>query len=1395
MTADNENTDSQTSRPRAPRPWYVKALLWAAGLVSAAGAALALLLTFAFAVVYSNLPPIDALTDYRPKIPLRVWTTEGLLIGEFGEERRDFIAVADMPDLMKKAILAAEDDRFYEHHGVDYAGIARAAASNFVSGRRGQGGSTITMQLARTFFLSSERSYVRKFYEIALAYKIESSLSKDRIFEVYANQIFLGQRAYGFAAASQVYFGKKLKDLTVAEMATLAGLPVAPSAYNPFVNPKRAKNRQQYVLARMLDLGYIDRPTYDAALAQELKPRTSNVAASETPRTRIHAEFAAELARQLVYEVFRDETYTRGLNVTTTIRQADQEVAYAALRRQVLEYDRKYGYRGPEAFIDLTGEPATRDQQIEDAIVEALESPNLIPAVVLEASPNLVRVATQGGQTVDIKADGLKFVAPSLSPKAQPGRKIVPGAVVRISRNEKSGWEIGQLPQVEAAFVAASSRDGAIRALVGGFDFNLNKFNHVTQAWRQPGSSFKPFIYSAALEKGFTPSTLVNDAPISIDPRLTGGQVWEPKNYDGKFEGPMRLRQGLAKSKNLVSIRVLQAIGPRYAQDWATHFGFEADKHPAYLTMALGAGSVTPWLMLNGYSVFANGGYGLNLHIISKVTDANGKTLMEARPVIAGESAPRVLDERNAFVMDSLLKEVARTGTAARASAQLKRSDIGGKTGTTNDSHDAWFAGYGGDLVAIAWLGFDQPRPLGERETGGGLALPIWIELHGQGAQRGARGTPRGTGRHRSTGGRVLLRRTSTRTRGGERGSRGRPATGRADEARNRSRTDLLARGPGSQHDRRAAQCRQDARQRRKEFTAVARVAPGIAIPSVMVRSAASRNPHLLHGSLAVDDDPGAIGQLERQDVAGAGNFDVAIQRIDSALETAQHGFGALEKLSFGHARVNSTMSTAMPRILVFTALAAARRLRTEGSAHLAAPAADEPVESADRAPCGAARHPPRSRTCPPRTRANDAGAAYGRRLRLPERRTAVRGRRPRRARSPLRYAALRLLARGDHEGLPGLRKRTHRPLGAGLLRDEGELQPRRAQCAGAARRRIRHRLRRRTRTRAGGRWNRVESRVLGCRQERARDRAGAGRGHPVLQRRVRRRTGTHRRRGTAHGYARPDFGPCESGRRRPHPSLHFHRTQGKQVRRRLRRDAGACTGTPRAVPALEVVGIDCHIGSQITEIDPYLDAAERIFDLVAALEHAGIALKHIDFGGGLGIRYQSEEPPPSADLVRALLARLDARGLGGKSVMFEPGRSIVGNAGVLVTRVEYLKHGEAKHFAIVDAAMNDLLRPTLYDAWMGVVPVRPSRAAPQTYDIVGPVCESGDWLARDRVLALASGDLLAVTSAGAYGMAMGSNYNSRPRAAEVMVDGDRAFCVRQRERLEDLYAGESTLP
>lgn len=721
------------ARSRVQRSSTLGRLLLYAFFAAGAGVfAAGFLLIVTFAVAYSNLPSIEALTDYRPKIPLRVWSADNVLLAEFGEERRDYVQIQDIPVRLRQAILAAEDDRFYEHSGVDYAGLARAAFANFASGRRGQGGSTITMQVARNFFLTSERSYIRKIYEIALSYKIEFSLPKDRILEIYANQIFLGQRAYGFSAAAQVYFGKKLAALTMAEMATLAGLPVAPSSYNPWVNPKRAKARQQYVLSRMLMLGHVDKATYEAAVKEEFKPRpaASSAAAQPLARSRLHAEFASEMARQLMFDVFRDEAYTRGLNVHTTLLAADQQMAYESLRTQILEYDRRYGYRGPEAFVELVADPSRRAQQIEDALVEAIDSPNLSPAVVLEASPKAVRAVMTGGEQLQVQGEGLRFAARSLDPRAPAARRIVPGAVVRLTRNAKGAWEISQLPQVEAAFVAANAADGAVRALVGGFDFNLNKFNHVTQAWRQPGSSFKPFVYSAALERGFMPSTLINDAPLVVDPAQNGGNEWDPKNYDGKFEGPMRLRQGLAKSKNLVSIRILQAITPQYARSYVTRFGFDPERTPPYLTMALGAGSTTAWQMVGAYGVFANGGYKVQPYLIAKVTDASGKVVMEVQPKLAGDEANRVLSPRNAFVMDSLLRDVTRVGTAARAAA-LRRADLAGKTGTTNDSHDAWFAGYGGGLVAVGWMGFDQPRQLGERETGGGLALPIWMSYMG----------------------------------------------------------------------------------------------------------------------------------------------------------------------------------------------------------------------------------------------------------------------------------------------------------------------------------------------------------------------------------------------------------------------------------------------------------------------------------------------------------------------------------------------------------------------------------------------------------------------------------------------------------------------------------------
>jgi len=713
-------------------PWWARAILGLAAAGAAASGLAALLLAFVFALTYANLPPIDTLTDYQPRIPLRVWTADGVLIGEFGEERRDYVPIQQVPKRVQQAILAAEDDAFYRHRGVDYSGLARAVVANFASGRRGQGGSTITMQVARNFYLSSERSYLRKLYEIALAFKIESELSKDRILEVYVNQIFLGQRAYGFSAAAQTYFGKKLADLTVAEAAMLAGLPAAPSAYNPWTNPRRAKARQQYVLNRMRQLDFITAAEYEAALAEPLTPRhalawtSPHAAPVSSARPQQYAQFAAEMARQAVFDQFREEAYTLGLNVHTTLVSGEQAAAYEAVRSQVLGYDRRYGYRGPEAFIPLPADPAQREQRIEDAIVEAIDSPNLFPAVVREASPQKVVAVVQGGAEIEITGEGLRFAARSLDPKAQPSRRIVPGALVRLSRTAKGQWEITQLPQVEAAFVAADVRDGSVRALVGGFDFNLNKFNHVTQAWRQPGSSFKPFVYSAALERGFMPSTLINDAPIAVDPAETGGQLWEPKNYDGKFDGPLRLRQALAKSKNLVSVRVIQAIGPQYAQKHIVRFGFDPARHPPYLTMALGAGSVTPWQMAGAYAVFANGGYRVPLVLIDRVTDAKGRVLMEAQRGQAGDERLRVLDARNAYVMDSLMKDVTRYGTAASAS-RLRRDDIAGKTGTTNDSHDAWFAGYGGGIVAVSWMGFDQPRPLGDRETGGGLALPIWI--------------------------------------------------------------------------------------------------------------------------------------------------------------------------------------------------------------------------------------------------------------------------------------------------------------------------------------------------------------------------------------------------------------------------------------------------------------------------------------------------------------------------------------------------------------------------------------------------------------------------------------------------------------------------------------------
>ncbi len=700
--------------------WIVKPIVVLAGLGIAGLLSGIFLAGIGLAVAYPNLPEVRGLADYQPKMPLRVYSADQVLIGEFGEEKRNFLPIAEIPKVMRDAVLAIEDARFYKHGGVDYVGVLRAGLANFGESRS-QGASTITKQVARNFYLPTEKTFTRKIYEILLALKIESLLSKDQILELYMNQIYLGQRAYGFAAACDTYFNKPIKDITVAEAAMLAGLPKAPSAYNPVRNPRRATIRQQYIIDRMFENGFINSKQRDEAKAEELHYRTK----APIP---VHAEYAAEAARLLMHEQYGPEAYTRGLNVFTSINMAEQTAAYKALRKGLLDFDRRQSWRGPEAYIDLPADPKLIDVRVAEALEEHPDSEDIRAAVVLRAEPRKLVVATQSGEQIEIGPDGLKAVGNALTEKANPKQQIRRGAVVRINQDKQGNWYVQQLPEVEGAFVSMDPRTGLIRAMVGGFDFGRNKFNHVTQAWRQPGSSFKPFIYSAALEKGFTPATIVNDAPLFFDAGTTGGQPWEPKNYDGKFEGPMPLRKALAKSKNMVSIRILRSIGAKYGQEWATHFGFDADKHPAYLTMALGAGSVTPLQMADAYAVFANGGYRVNPLLVLKVTDTRGHLLAQYRPTPLDESM-RAIDARNAFLMSSLLQEVTRSGTAAKAQAMLKRPDVYGKTGTTNDSMDAWFAGYNPHNVAVVWIGHDQPRKLGARETGGGLALPVWIDF------------------------------------------------------------------------------------------------------------------------------------------------------------------------------------------------------------------------------------------------------------------------------------------------------------------------------------------------------------------------------------------------------------------------------------------------------------------------------------------------------------------------------------------------------------------------------------------------------------------------------------------------------------------------------------------
>jgi penicillin-binding protein 1A len=554
-TPPNESqSPKKAASPKGALNWLLRLILWSGALAMAGLFSILIAIAIALAVAFPNLPDISDLQDYRPKLPLRVFSSEGALIGEFGEERRHLTPVRDIPKVMIDAVLAIEDARFFEHGGVDYKGVLRAALANL--GRvKSQGASTITMQVARNVYLSTEKTYTRKIYEILLTFKLEHLLTKDQILEIYMNQIFLGNRAYGFAAASEAYFDKPLASLTIAEAAMLAGLPKAPSAYNPINNPKRARSRQLHIIERMMENGFITAEQATAAKKEELKVKTN------ADNTKVHAEYVAETVRQLMFAQYGEETYTRGLNVYTTLRAADQDVAYRALRKGIMDFERRQVYRGPEKFVTLPMHSNETEDAIDEALDDHPDNGDVMSALVLEADSKKIRAIRQNGETLEITGDGLKPAQSGLSDKAPPNIKIRRGAVIRVAKTPKNTWEITQLPEVEGAFVALDPRDGSIKAMVGGFDFEKNKFNHVMQAWRQPGSSFKPFIYSAALEKGLTPATVINDAPLFFDAGVTGGQPWEPKNYDGKFEGPMTMRRGLAKSKNMISIRILQAVG------------------------------------------------------------------------------------------------------------------------------------------------------------------------------------------------------------------------------------------------------------------------------------------------------------------------------------------------------------------------------------------------------------------------------------------------------------------------------------------------------------------------------------------------------------------------------------------------------------------------------------------------------------------------------------------------------------------------------------------------------------------------------------------------------------------------------------------------------------------
>lgn len=703
----------------APQPkkrsWIWSIVLFLAGLGVAAFGLVAVMIM----VTYPRLPSMDELRNYQPKLPLQVYSADGVLLGQFGQERRIYVDMPETPKLLVDAILSAEDERFYEHGGVDVLGILRAVVGNIATGHLQSGASTITMQVARNFFLTKEKTFTRKFNEVLLSYKIEHSLTKDQILSLYINQIYLGQRAYGFAEAARTYFGKPLDQLTVAQYAVLAGLPKAPSAYNPVVNPKRSHDREMYVLGRMLKHGYITQSQYDEAINEKITVIKGTIKDSTDS-----GGFVAEMVRQYLYPTYGDAIYTQGFKVYTTIDSKMQQAAYVALRKGILNYDLSRGYNGPEQRVDLTPEAGQTLDQAAMAQFDGLtDYGDLLAAIVLDANPNGITAIIRNGDHVALSGKQLAVVKSALNGKG--GKQILPGSVIRVYK-QNNEWQIGQLPQVQGALVALDPQTGGIKALMGGFDFTYNNFNHVMQANRQPGSSFKPFIYSSALDKGYTPETVIDDSAACYAGG-SGGSQWCPKNDDGQYLGPITLRQALTYSRNIVTVKILNDVTPQYAINYVTKFGFPESQFQPFLTMGLGANEVTPIQMAQAYAVFANGGYAVAPYFVTKITDANDQVIAETAKVNLSSQQP-VIDPRNAFIMNSILKDVAKYGTGARAYKALQRNDIAGKTGTTNDSKDVWFDGYTPNLVAITWVGYDQPKSLG-RQFGATLALPIWIDF------------------------------------------------------------------------------------------------------------------------------------------------------------------------------------------------------------------------------------------------------------------------------------------------------------------------------------------------------------------------------------------------------------------------------------------------------------------------------------------------------------------------------------------------------------------------------------------------------------------------------------------------------------------------------------------